>query len=402
MFNPITTSFHIHQPIILEKISTNFNAGLEQVKDLCCSHYAKSISPLLKAAQKIQYLAELFFSTYLPHKELCGLAKIVKESTCLALSALSDTTAKIKYILNFLKIANLPKEAQKNFKERHRAKKSRNRDKIASTNFKALQIISEFFEIPDTFSKFVRLFSTAIPKQFEQFTVLCNLVHLILSPSRLVARAYGYKTTAELINILQTARYQAFIKAQNEIFKTPSEPSTKPLQISAFKHQVKAMKKKLKAINMHQQLESIRKTANSAFVDQLAKEIELQPNIIKKQFKIKNIEKDSYLLGSSNLKNTTPENLAAIVKTLKVRLQDKIYLDKCSIVHKSIALLPSALNLSVALAAIFTPQILLAPIFTPVAASFTALLAIASVFNIYYKQHCQKKFSTQMKKLCQR
>lgn len=420
MFYTTSTPFRGEHPKFLHEVNATFQKPLERIKAFCSSHYSKAFTPFLKATQKIQYVAELFFDTFLPDQRLTGLIKSIKDGSDWVLSYMADTAGKVKNIVNFLKIPSLYGKAKKNIKNRHKAKKAKDPEKKVIADLEAVSLAGKILGIPETISKFVSLiFTKAIPEIFKQFTTICNAIKLVLSAADLFAEGYSCISTTQLMDNLKTARQRAFIEKYFKEVSCDHAIDIETLTPTDLEGRVKEIENQLVDTNQKLLLDKITHSANIAFTRRLKEEIKIQPNIIKKQFKVTFAEEntDEIELGTYDhssgkfIKKTffdkltskriqnDPARLASIVKNLELRLEDKVFADKFSIIHGSINLIPSVLGTIEALGVLIAPTLALGVVLTPIAATITGLLAIATVVNIFYQHHRQQCFIEAMEKL---
>jgi hypothetical protein len=458
----------------LQKIQDAYNSHYAKAQEAYNPHYFKAFMALLKAIQSVKYIVELIFDALLPNQQLTGGGKLVKAGISKIISSLSKGLGKVKNVMACLDVRLLSKRVEDIQRKRYKAKKARDPDKMMHVDLKSVSLVGDLFGVPETISKFVKFvfttfipesvtsaavplisaafteiaskvaylvasdvsqekivdvakvfFTAVLPELFERALVVCGAISLLLSTAGLISEVYGRNVTIELLSNLQAVEHHVFI---DTYIKKVGINHASAFDIStgeALASKVAEITKELKDNKQKVLLKELQTAANRAFVNQLMVEIELQPNIVKKQFKIRPATKEAkeakeaeevegksskrskgksvekgliHKIGSERLQNDRIK-LPMVVANLKQRLEDKIFLNNFSVAHGSIKFCANILSTIVAVEALFTSSVAIGILLAPALAATAGVLAIATVVNIFYKQHKEQLFLAIMEKL---
>lgn len=416
-----------------EKVWDHGRAKYQDFSDWYGSNpYTKSLKYLLKAIQKIQSIVELIFDTFLPDKHLEGLVKDIKNFFTDALSKRKKIVAKVDTVTGFIELVSDIGECLKALFVRWKIRSGSNAGgepensicdnstlnvslvaqppewmqrlgRMVQTALKTAAQAAKIFKIPQTLYKFSSLFVRELPNIFGRLVSITNLAATALSLANLASYPKKFKETNEVIDKLKAKKHKAFIAAySNPTDQAHAKKLLKNLSLSDLKEQVQAIKTDLNASNDHESkllLADIKHVANLAYIKKLQKFIHISNSkIIKNQFKIpleksttkaknnpdlNNLPRIFRKLNSPRIQNN-PQKLAPLVKTLKLRLRDKIFSEKISLTHKSLGFIPSFLSAAAAACAAFAPQVALPITLGPVVAGISGCLALAKIAMIFY------------------
>lgn len=403
--------YHYREPI-RDRIRKAFDKGWIHYKDFNKRYdsnpFAKSLPYFFKTMEKIQYIAEIIFETFMPEKKLEGIFKEIKEYIVKFLSARSKIISIYKKTVNFWALREIPLKIEENVAERKEGKKTKNSQKT-TVNLRTISLVSKIFAVPETIYKFSGLFLNIHPF-FKSLNAVTNSISLLLSTANLFSHSNDCSETKALLNKLKIFSYRAFIKQSQRQLKLPYKlPALNKLTSPQLKKIVDTIKHEQAKAGHTNSLIEAKHAGRKAFINNLNRLIKTNPKLIKRQFKVTfqkcgypgdeaepTNSKNFFMRMALNYVQNDQERTNKIVKTLKLRLGDKIFSQKYSLVYGSVGLIPSSMESAIALSAIFASNFAIGITLSPVAAAFTGSLAIAKIFIIFYNNHRKHGFIESM------
>jgi hypothetical protein len=300
---------------------------------------------LLKSLDSFQSLAEPIFLT------LSQVPEIVGEMTKLSFAVISASSKKAKNIsvvFKFIFLYKYPKKIQQVYKSLKKAIERGDNELIIDASLSALALIGKCCSIPKTINKFMGDYTLGI---LTSLTSPLGSISDIISLFSLVSKKRKLDATNQLLEELKIAKYSKFL----ESFDLTSPDVLQTFSIMELRERVRIIKKNMSG---DPRIEEITLIANRAFLKALTKKISKNSKIVKTHFKISESKQFLTLLKQEKKEGTDLNKSKAVVKNIKLRLEDKIFFDKCSIFTAVLSVCSTVVGIFKAFGLVYPPLML--------------------------------------------
>lgn len=378
--------------------------GWEKYNEFTRTPYFHAIDPLGNAINKITYLGNYVFekmrSTH-THTQHPTSSDVEKAHPFIAFIYDLIALQPIPYTMNFIMLHTLFFDSRNNINDRKKAKLSGDQYKILDANLGAVTLTGRYFSTLNTIKNFISVFRVPISNCFKFAASVGGAVSLFFSTAGLFQAGFRLRSTAKLVESLKQTRHLAFMNAYISAQTLDSKAYTlDKLSPKELRNRVKAVKKELRNTGEHTLLENIVKVSNQAFTQAVAQKVDSDSDFVGTHFHVGFKKVDSPTQEDPNFfkKLSLPKvqnnakNLTEAVSLIKQRLRQKKGSDIYSIITSIINFAPSL---------IFTVAGLMSinPVFFPVAAGITLVLAVASLINIFVTDKLKRDFMRDMERV---
>ncbi|MBA3239032.1 MAG: hypothetical protein H0T62_11890 [Parachlamydiaceae bacterium] len=276
---------------------------------------------ILKSLTSFQTLAEPVFST------LTQVPEIIRDMSKVSSDVMSASSKKIKdisIVYKFIFLYKYPKKIHKVYKRLKKSLERRDNELIIDACLDALNLIGKSCSIPKTIYKFMGDYT---PDMLASLTGPLGNIADVFSLFSLVSKKRKHDATTQLLEELKFAKYSEFLESFDQHNQT-SSVALEALSLTDMRERVRNIKKNQSS---DPEIEAITLLANKAFLKALTKKISENSKVIKTHFKISESEEFLFVLKQGKKQGTDLKKSKMIVKNIKLRLEDKILFDKCSI-----------------------------------------------------------------------